>query len=812
MAVQTEPRKLETTVEEEMKRSYLDYAMSVIIGRALPDVRDGLKPVHRRILFAMRELGNTFNKPYKKSARVVGDVMGKYHPHGDQAIYDALVRLAQDFSMRHPIVDGQGNFGSIDGDPPAAMRYTEVRLNKLANEFLSDLDKETVDFFPNYDGSFEEPFVLPASVPNLLMNGSSGIAVGMATNVPPHNLGELVDGLVALIRDPGVDLKELMAFIPAPDFPTAAFIYGTENLETAYRTGRGTIKLRARAVVEKMARDREAIVVSELPYMVNKARLIEKIADLVRAKKIEGIRDIRDESDREGMRIVMELKMNEEARVTLNQLYKFSAMQSTFGINMVAIVDGRPEQLGLKAILNHFINHRREVVTRRTIFDLRKAEERAHILEGLKVALDNLDAIINLIRSSQTVKEAKAGLMNNFNLSEIQAQAILDMRLAKLTGLERDKIDEEYRELLMTISRLKNLLENESLLMNEIVEELLEIKEKYANPRRTEIVQSVEEISLEDMIVEEEMVVTVTHSGYIKRTPLSLYRSQRRGGKGTTSAKAKDEDFVEQVFTASTHDYVLFFTSAGRVHWLKVYEIPQAARVARGKAVVNLLALSKGERVATILPVTEFKEGQYVFLASKNGIVKKTDLMAYSHPRAGGIIGLTLDEGDEVVAARLTDGERHIMLSTSNGLSIRFEESQARPMGRTARGVKGIDLSRGDSVVSLEALEPHEGVATILTVTEEGFGKRTRIAEYRVQARGGKGIITIKTSERNGKVIGVSRVNDGDEIVLVANQGKLIRTKARGISIIGRNTQGVKLFNLAEGQKVIGMARVLDEE
>ncbi len=812
MAVQTEPRKLETTVEEEMKRSYLDYAMSVIIGRALPDVRDGLKPVHRRILFAMRELGNTFNKPYKKSARVVGDVMGKYHPHGDQAIYDALVRLAQDFSMRHPIVDGQGNFGSIDGDPPAAMRYTEVRLNKLANEFLSDLDKETVDFFPNYDGSFEEPFVLPASVPNLLMNGSSGIAVGMATNVPPHNLGELVDGLVALIRDPGVDLKELMAFIPAPDFPTAAFIYGTENLETAYRTGRGTIKLRARAVVEKMARDREAIVVSELPYMVNKARLIEKIADLVRAKKIEGIRDIRDESDREGMRIVMELKMNEEARVTLNQLYKFSAMQSTFGINMVAIVDGRPEQLGLKAILNHFINHRREVVTRRTIFDLRKAEERAHILEGLKVALDNLDAIINLIRSSQTVKEAKAGLMNNFSLSEIQAQAILDMRLAKLTGLERDKIDEEYRELLMTISRLKNLLENESLLMNEIVEELLEIKEKYANPRRTEIVQSVEEISLEDMIVEEEMVVTVTHSGYIKRTPLSLYRSQRRGGKGTTSAKAKDEDFVEQVFTASTHDYVLFFTSAGRVHWLKVYEIPQAARVARGKAVVNLLALSKGERVATILPVTEFKEGQYVFLASKNGIVKKTDLMAYSHPRAGGIIGLTLDEGDEVVAARLTDGERHIMLSTSNGLSIRFEESQARPMGRTARGVKGIDLSRGDSVVSLEALEPHEGVATILTVTEEGFGKRTRIAEYRVQARGGKGIITIKTSERNGKVIGVSRVNDGDEIVLVANQGKLIRTKARGISIIGRNTQGVKLFNLAEGQKVIGMARVLDEE
>ncbi len=812
MAAQSEPRKIETTVEEEMKRSYLDYAMSVIIGRALPDVRDGFKPVHRRILFAMRELGNTYNKPYKKSARVVGDVIGKYHPHGDQAVYDALVRLAQDFSMRHPIVDGQGNFGSVDGDPPAAMRYTEVRLNRLANEFLTDLDKETVDFFPNYDGSLDEPFVLPAGVPNLLLNGSSGIAVGMATNIPPHNLGELVDGLVALIRNPNLSLRELMGFIPAPDFPTAAFIYGTENLRKAYRTGRGSIKLRARAVVEKMARDREAIVVSELPYIVNKARLIEKIADLVRAKKIEGIRDIRDESDREGMRIVMELKKGEEARVVLNQLYKFSAMQTTFGVNMVAIVDGRPEQLSLKSILSHFIDHRREVVTRRTAFELRKAEERAHILEGLKVALDNLDAIINLIRSSRTTPEAKEGLMNNFSLSEAQAQAILDMRLARLTGLEREKIDEEYRELLMTITRLKSLLENESLLLNEIVEELLAVKEKFADPRRTEIIETAEEISLEDIIVEEEMVVTVTHSGYIKRTPLSLYRSQRRGGKGTTSAKAKDEDFVEQVFTASTHDYVLFFTTAGRVHWLKVYEIPQAARAARGKAVVNLLDLAKGERVATILPVALFEDGRFVFLATRKGIVKKTDLMAYSRPRAGGIIGLTLDDEDEVVAARLTDGKRHIMLSTQNGLSIRFEEDQARAMGRTARGVKGIDLGREDAVVSLETLDPHEGVATILTVTEEGFGKRTKMEEYRLQSRGGKGIITIKTSPRNGKVVGVAKVNEGDEIVLVADQGKLIRTEARGISVIGRNTQGVKLFNLDDGQKVIGMARILEEE
>lgn len=811
LAGQSEPRRIQTTIEEEIKSSYLDYAMSVIIGRALPDVRDGLKPVHRRILFAMQELGNQYNKAYKKSARVVGDVIGKYHPHGDSAVYDALVRMAQDFSMRNPLIDGQGNFGSVDGDPPAAMRYTEVRLDRLANEFLSDLDKETVDFFPNYDGSLDEPFVLPTKAPNLLMNGSSGIAVGMATNIPPHNLGELVDGLIAMIRKPGISLDELMGFIPAPDFPTAGFIYGTQNLKDAYATGKGIIKLRARAVIEQKARDKEAIIISELPYQVNKARLIEKIANLVKAKKIEGISDIRDESDREGMRVVMELKRHEDARVVLNKLYKFSAMQTTFGINMVAIVDGRPELLPLKSILGHFIRHRREVVTRRSLFELRKAEARAHILEGLKIALDNLDAVIKLIRASQTTAEAKAGLVANFGLTEIQAQAILDMRLARLTGLERDKIDEEYRELLQEIARLKALLDNERLLLNEITEELLALKERYADPRRTEIVESVEEISLEDMIVEEEMVVTVTHSGYIKRTPLSLYRSQRRGGKGTTSAKAKEEDFIEQVFTASTHDHVLFFTSRGQVHWLKVYEIPQASRAARGKAVVNLLALESSEKVMTILPVSNFEEGFYLLSATKRGQVKKTDLMAYSRPRQGGIIGFGLEEGDEIVAVRLTDGSSHIMLSTAQGLSIRFDETQVRPMGRTAKGVKGIDLGRNDSVVSVEVIDPHETVATILTVTAGGFGKRTKLEEYRPQTRGGKGIITIKTTARNGEVVGVASVNDGDGLVMVADQGKLIRTRAAEISVIGRNTQGVKLFELSEGERVIGLARLAED-
>ncbi|MBW2619247.1 MAG: DNA gyrase subunit A, partial [Deltaproteobacteria bacterium] len=718
MVTQSEPRKVQISIEEEMKNSYLDYAMSVIIGRALPDVRDGLKPVHRRILFAMREMGNVYNKPYKKSARVVGDVIGKYHPHGDSAVYDALVRMAQDFSMRYPLIDGQGNFGSVDGDPPAAMRYTEVRLTRLADEFLGDLDKETVAYSPNYDGSLDEPFVLPAKAPNLLMNGSTGIAVGMATNIPPHNLGELIDGVAAMIRNPKITVGELMEYIPAPDFPTAAFIYGREGIKEAYQTGRGSIKIRARAVVERMAREREAIIITELPYQVNKARLIEKIADLVRSKKIEGLSDIRDESDRDGMRVVLELKRGEEAKVLLNRLYKFTAMQTTFGVNVVAIVDGAPVLLSLKEILVLFVNHRREVVTRRTIFELRQAEERAHILEGLKTALDKIDLVISIIRGSQVAAEAKENLMTELGLSKIQAQAILDMRLARLTGLERDKIDEEYVGLIKAIARFRSLLENEALLMQEIIAELLAVKERYADERRTEIIATAEEISLEDMIVDEEMVVTVTHTGYIKRNPLSIYRAQRRGGKGSTGAKARSEDFVELIFTASTHDYVLFFTNQGRVHWLKVYEIPQAGRAARGKAVVNLLNLTPGEGVATILPVREFSEGRFIVLGTRRGIMKKTDLMAYSRPRTAGIIALSLDEGDELIGARITDGKKNIFLSTAKGLSIHFAESEVRPMGRTARGVKGINLTKGDEVVSMEVTDPQERVAAILTVTE----------------------------------------------------------------------------------------------
>ena len=795
-----------------MKNSYLDYAMSVIIGRALPEVRDGLKPVHRRILFAMREMGNVYNKPYKKSARVVGDVIGKYHPHGDSAVYDALVRMAQDFSMRYPLIDGQGNFGSVDGDPPAAMRYTEVRLARLADEFLGDLDKETVEYSHNYDGSLDEPFVLPAKVPNLLMNGSSGIAVGMATNIPPHNLGELIDGVVAMIRNPKITTDELMEYIPAPDFPTAAFIYGRGGIKEAYQTGRGSIKIRARAVVERMAREREAIIITELPYQVNKARLIEKIADLVRAKKIEGLSDIRDESDREGMRVVLELKRGEEAKVLLNRLYKFTAMQTTFGVNVVAIVDGAPVLLPLKQILDLFVNHRREVVTRRTIYELRQAEERAHILEGLKTALDNIDLVISIIRGSQAAAEARENLMAELGLSKVQAQAILDMRLSRLTGLERGKIDAEYIELIKAIARFRSLLENEALLMQEIITELLAVRERYADERRTEIIATAEEISLEDMIVDEEMVVTVTHTGYIKRNPLSIYRAQRRGGKGSTGAKARSEDFVEMVFTASTHDYVLFFTSQGRIHWLKVYEIPSAGRAARGKAVVNLLSLASGERVAAILPVREFAEGLFVVLATQRGIIKKTDLMAFSHPRAGGIIALSLDEGDEVIGARLTDGQKNVFLSTAKGLSIHFAESGVRPMGRTARGVKGINLGKADAVVMLEVTDPQERVATILTVTEAGFGKRTRLDEYRLQSRGGKGIITIKTVGRNGQVVGVAQVNDTDELVLIKDQGKLIRIRAVDISIIGRNTQGVKLIDIGSGERVVSVARVAEEE
>ena len=832
MGVESEPRKKEITIEEEIKRSYLDYAMSVIIGRALPDAKDGLKPVHRRILWAMQELGNHYNKPYKKSARVVGDTIGKYHPHGDSAVYDALVRMAQDFAMRYPLVDGQGNFGSVDGDPPAAMRYTEVRLDRLANEFLDDLDKDTVDFLDNYDGSLTEPTVLPTKAPNLLMNGSSGIAVGMATNIPPHNLSELVAGLIAMIHDPKITLDELMTHIPAPDFPTAGFIYGRSGIKEAFETGRGSIRIRARAIIETKAREKESIIVTELPYQVNKARLIERIADMVRNKKLEGIADIRDESDRDGMRIVFDLKRGEDARIILNRLYSFSAMQTSFGVNMVAIIDGQPEVMGLKDLMGHFIAHRREVVTRRTLFEMDKAEARAHILEGLKFALDHIDQVVDIIRSSANAAQAKERLMaeigidgalnlesrlnltgeqSSGGLSDVQAQAILDMRLARLTGLERDKIEEEYAGLLKDIERFRALLESEALLLNEIIRELEELRERYGDERRTEIIARAEELSLEDMIVEEESVVTVSHTGYIKRNALSLYRAQRRGGKGKTGAKTKQEDFIETLFSASTHDYVLFFTSTGRVHWLKVYEIPEAGRAARGKAIVNLLALQPGETVAAIMPLAEFTEGWNLIFATRRGVVKKTDLMAYSNPRSGGIIALTMDDDDELVAVRMTDGKQNIFLSTANGQSIHFPESDVRPMGRTARGVKGITLGRGDVVVSMEVTDPNENVASILTVTEGGFGKRTRIEEYRLQSRGGKGIITIKTTTRNGRVIGVAKVTDIDQMVMITDQGMLIRIPADGISLIGRNTQGVTLFDVAEGERVVGLARVAED-
>ncbi len=798
-------------IEEEMKRSYLDYAMSVIVGRALPDVRDGLKPVHRRVLFAMHDLGNRWDKPFKKSARVVGDVIGKYHPHGDAAVYDTLVRMAQDFSLRYPLVDGQGNFGSIDGDAPAAMRYTEVRLTRLAGEMLADIDMETVDFGPNYDGSLEEPLVLPSRIPNLLANGSSGIAVGMSTNVPPHNLTELCNALVLLARNPGATIEELMGVLPGPDFPTGAFIYGTRGIHEAYRTGRGTIRLRARALIERHPRTgREAIVVTELPYTVNKAKLIEEIAGLVRDKKIDGISDLRDESDRDGIRVVVELKRGEDARIVLNRLYKMTRMEIPFGINLLAIVDSQPRVLTIKEALQHYIDHRREVTIRRTHFRLRKARARAHVLEGFKIALDNLDAVIALIRGSASPAEARAGLMERFGLSEEQAKAILDLRLHRLTGLERDKILEEYRETLRLIEELEGILADDRKVLEILVAEFEEIRAKYGDERRTEIVARTEEITIEDLIAEEEMVVTISHAGYIKRNPVSLYRSQRRGGKGRMGMTTREEDFVEHLFVASTHSYILFFSDRGKVYWLKVHEIPQAGAAARGKAVVNLLPIEKGESISAFLPVREFQEGWYVLMVTRRGLVKKTDLRAFSKPwRTRGIQAITLDEGDDLIATRLTDGNQEIVLSTRNGLAIRFSEEEIRPTGRTSRGVKGIELGPGDELVAVDVVRPG---TTLLTVTEKGFGKRTALEEYRRQSRAGKGIITIKTTERNGPVVGVLAVEDGDQVFLIASSGKIIRTGVGGIPVIGRNTQGVKLIDMEPGETVAAVARVVERE
>ena len=805
-------RKIPVNIEDEMKRSYMDYAMSVIIGRALPDVRDGLKPVHRRILFAMHDTGNTWNKPYKKSARIVGDVIGKYHPHGDAAAYDSIVRLAQDFSLRYPLVDGQGNFGSIDGDSAAAMRYTEIRMTPLAGEMLQDLDKETVEFSPNYDETLQEPMVLPTRIPQLIINGSSGIAVGMTTNIPPHNLSEVTDALIALIKDPDISIAGLMEHVIGPDFPSGAFIYGRGGIKSAYSTGKGIIRLRARAFIERKRGDRESIVVSELPYQVNKSRLLEKIAELIRDKKITGIADLRDESDRHGVRVVIELKKDAIAQIVFNQLYQHTQMQITFGVIMLAIVRGQPKLLTLKDVLVQFIQYRKEVVHRRTAFELRKAEERTHILEGFKNALDHLDAVISLIRKSASPSEAKANLISTFDFSEVQAQAILDLRLQRLTALEQGKIIDEYQELLKQIERYKQILANERLILEIISEELHEIKKKYGDPRRSEIVEEAAEIDVEDLIVEEDMVVSITHSGYIKRSPVSLYRSQQRGGKGSSGMVTKEDDFVEHIFVASTHSYILFFTSAGQVYWLKVHQLPESGRATKGKALVNLLELPSGEKISAFLSVKEFAEGKFIVMATKKGVIKKSSLMDYSKPRRDGIIGLDLDEGDELIAAALTDGNQDILLCSEKGKSIRFPESQARCLGRVTRGVKGVALASGDLVVGMVIISSVNDGFTILTVTENGYGKRTNITEYRAQGRGGSGIINIQTTPRNGNVVGIKQVTDEDDLILINNRGRLIRIGANGIPIIGRNTKGVRLITLESEEKVVGVARLAEKD
>jgi len=796
-------------IEEEMKRSYLDYAMSVIIGRALPDVRDGLKPVHRRVLYGMWESGNTAGKPYKKSARIVGDVMGKYHPHGDAAIYDTVVRMAQDFSMRYCLVDGQGNFGSIDGDNPAAMRYTEVRLTRLAEEMLKDdIDKETVDWQPNYDGSEREPMVLPAKVPNLLINGGSGIAVGMATNIPPHNLGEVCDALQLLIDKPGAGIPELKRAIPGPDFPTAGFIHGLEGIRQAYLTGRGIIQVRARAAVETQRRgEKQSIVITEIPYQVNKARLIEKIAELVREKRLEGISDLRDESDREGIRVVLEVKRGEVPEVILNQLYKLTPMQTTFGIILLAIVDNQPKVLNLKDLLQSFLNHRKTVIIRRTRYDLRKAEERAHILEGILKALDHLDEVITTIRASQTPAEAKDRLMGQFALSEVQALAILDMRLQRLTGLERDKVVEEYKELMATIERLRAILASDKLVLEEIRKELAELKEKYGDARKTEIIPETHDITVEDMIADEDMVITVTSSGYVKRSPLSLYRAQGRGGKGRTGMTTKDGDFVEHLFVASAHNYVLVFTQSGRVYWVKVHEIPQAGPAAKGKAIVNLLNLDAAEKLATTIAVRDFPEDRYLVFATEQGTIKKTPLSEYGNPRSGGIIAINIEEGDRLLGVKLTDGTKEILLATRNGFAIRFPESDVRPMGRPATGVRGIDLRDKDLVIGMEALEK-EG--DILTVAERAYGKRTEVEEYRLQSRGGMGIINLKATDKTGKVVGVKQAREEDGLMLITQEGKIIRLNVKDVRRIGRSTQGVKLMDLEGEDRLVAVAKIVE--
>ena len=831
-------QKLPVNIEDEMRKSYLDYAMSVIIGRALPDVRDGLKPVHRRILYGMYEQGNTAGKAYKKSARIVGDVMGKFHPHGDSAIYDSVVRMAQDFSMRYQLVDGQGNFGSLDNDPPAAMRYTEVRLTRLAEELMrDDIDKETVDWVPNYDGSLSEPSVLPAKFPNLLVNGSTGIAVGMATNIPPHNLGEVIDACLMMIDNPKVTWKELMTVLPGPDFPTAGFIHGIDGIRQAYETGRGIIQVRARAGIEQMKRnaDRQQIVVTEIPYMTNKARLLEKIGELVRDKRIDGISDLRDESSREGMRIVIELKRGEVPEIVLNNLYQNTQLQTTFGIIFLAIANGRPEVMDLGRIIRHFLDHRKEVVVRRTRFDLRKAEERAHILEGLVKALDHLDAIITLIRGSRTPDIAREGLISNFEFTEIQARAILDMRLQRLTGLEREKIVAEYNEVLATIARLKEILASEQLVLNIVSDELKAIKETYGDPRRTEIIPEAHEISIEDMIADEDMVITVSRGGYIKRSPLSLYRAQRRGGKGRIGMQTKEEDIVEHLFVATTHAYVLVFTDRGRLYWLKVHQIPEVASNARGKAIVNLLTVEQNENVRALLTTRDFTEGKYVVMVTRAGKIKKTELEAFSNVRASGIIAIDINEGDDLYAVRLSDGSSDIFVGKAGGRVIRFNESEVRPMGRGASGVRAVALREDDYVVEMDVLPAgtvvEEDVETesdeaadetvevagdnrgyIFTVTENGYGKRSPVSAYPTKHRGGFGVIDIKTSERNGRVAGMAVVFDEDQVLLITEQGMLIRVPVSSIPPKGRNILGVRVVKLDENDRVVAAVKLIEKE
>jgi len=801
------------SLEKELKRSYLDYAMSVIIGRALPDVRDGLKPVHRRVLFAMRELSNYYNRPPLKSARIVGDVIGKYHPHGDTAVYDTLVRMAQDFSMRYPLVNGQGNFGSVDGDSPAAMRYTEARMTRLDQEIIADLDKETVDFVPNYDNSMVEPVVFPTRIPTLLINGSSGIAVGMATNIPPHNLTEVMNGLIAMVDDPNITVNQLMGLISGPDFPTGAFICGRAGIREAYETGRGSVMMRSKTHIETSKTGRESIIITEIPYQQNKASLIEKIALLVKEKRIESISEVRDESDRHGMRIVLELKKDEIAEVTLNQLYKLTPLQKSFGIIMLSIVNNRPEVLNLKQMLEYFIAHRKTIVYRRTAYDLKKAEEKAHLLEGLKIAISNLDEVVALIKNSPNAQEARSGLMATYKLSEIQAQAILDMRLQRLTGLERDKIIQEYEELMRQIAWFKEVLADEKLVMKIIRDEFGEIREQYGDERRTEIIEAPDEILPEDLIAQEEMAVTVTRDGFIKRNPVGLYRAQRRGGKGIRGATTSEEDYVTSLYLASTHDTFLFFTNHGKVFWRKCYEIPQAGRTARGKAVVNLLELAEGEKVATILPLRTFDvpAGQEanILMVTKKGVVKKTDLQEFRRPMRKGKIALNIREDDEILGAALTTGDNDVLLVTREDMSIRFKETDVRAMGRTATGVRGMNLAPGDEIVSVEVLFD---VASILVVTENGYGKRSEVEDYRLIKRGGKGVIAIKPSARNGKVVAALQVVDEDEIMMITTGGKIIRTKMSDVRVIGRNTQGVRLFNLGPDEKVVGVDRVAEPE